>query len=169
MMLRLVAVTALTMLPLLSPVQAYEKASEARQEEVAKRGAQVMPFSLERTLHIFTKTKLCGIQQVIVKDQSDTGQIKPIREHLSKISKEFAQGNFSAPASIHGSDMRGLAELEKAKPGQLRIKYKELPDGAQITYSSASPELIDAIRRWFDAQLADHAGALPTRPERDRR
>jgi hypothetical protein len=158
MILRSMVVTALAMLLLLGPAQAYQKASKARQEEVAKRGAQVMPFSLERTLHIFAKTRSGGVQQVIAKDPSDTGQITLIREHLSMISKQFAQGNFSAPASIHGNDMPGLAELEKAKPDQLRIEYKELPDGAQITYSSASPELIVAIHRWFDAQLADHAG-----------
>jgi hypothetical protein len=168
-MLRLITAIALTMLLLLGPAQAYQKASKARQEEVAKRGAQVMPFSLERTLHIFAKTKTGGVQQVIAKDPSDTGQITLIREHLSMISKQFAQGNFSAPASIHGNDMPGLADLEKARPGQLRIEYKELPDGAQIAYSSASPEMVDAIHRWFDAQLVDHAGALPGPPERDRR
>ena len=165
MMLRFITCTALALLLFAAPVQSFEKASKARQEEVAKRGAKVMPFSLERTVHIFAKTESGGIQQVIVKDPSDTGQIKLIREHLSMISKEFAQGNFSAPASIHGSDMPGLAALEKARPDQLRIEYKELPDGAQIAYSSASPELIEAIHRWFDAQLADHAGALPNLPE----
>ena len=154
--------TLLTILPLAGPVQAYEKASKARQEEVAKRGAKVMPFSLERTVHIFAKTKSGGIQQVIAKDPSDTRQIMLIREHLSKISKEFAQGNFSDPARIHGNDMPGLSELEKARPGQLRITYKELPDGAQIEYLSDNKGLIDAIHRWFDAQLADHAGALPS-------
>jgi hypothetical protein len=61
-----------------------------------------------------------------------------------------------------------MAELEKAHPGQVRIEYKELPDGAQIEYSSDNPGLVKAIHRWFDAQLADHAGALPSRPERDR-
>ena len=99
------------------------------------------------------------------KDPSDTGQITLIRKHLSMISKEFAQGNFSAPASIHGSNMPGLAELEKARPDQLRIEYQELPDGAQIEYSSDAPGLVEAIHRWFDAQLADHAGyALPGMP-----
>jgi hypothetical protein len=169
MVLRLISVTALMMLLLAGPVQAFEKASETRQEGVAKRGAQVMPFSLKRTLHIFAKTMQGGIQQVVAKDPSDARQIELIREHLSKISKEFAHGNFSAPASIHGNDMPGLAELEKAKPGQLRIEYKVLPDGAQIAYSSASPELVDAIHRWFDAQLADHAGALPDLPEHHKR
>ncbi|MEJ2723355.1 MAG: aspartate carbamoyltransferase [Deltaproteobacteria bacterium] len=167
-MLKLFLCAAIAVSLLGTPAHASEKASKARQEEVAKRGAEVMPFSLERTLHIFTKTKGGGVQQVIVKDPSDTRQIKLIREHLSMISKEFAQGNFSDPASIHGSNMPGLKELEKARPGQLRIEYRELPDGAQIAYSSASSDLIDAIHRWFDAQLADHAGALPGRPGRNR-
>jgi hypothetical protein len=161
----LVTFTLLTMLLLAGPVQAFQKASKARQEEIEKRGAQVMPFSLERTVHIFAKTKSGGVQQVIVKDPSDTRQIMLIREHLSKISKEFAQGDFSDPARIHGNDMPGLSELEKARPGQLRITYKELPNGAQIEYSSDNTGLVDAIHRWFDAQLADHAGASPSIPE----
>ena len=156
---------ALSMLLFTGPVQAVEKASKARQEEIERRGARVMPFSLERTVHVFTKTKNGGIQQVIAKDKSDTGQITLIREHLSMISKQFGQGNFSAPASIHGSDMPGLAELEKARPDQIKIEYKEIPQGGQISYSATSSELIDAIHRWFDAQLADHAGALPGLPE----
>lgn len=162
MVIKFITCAALTVLLLAGPVQALEKASQARQEEVARRGAKVMPFSLELTLHIFTKTNYGGIQQVIVKDPSDTYQIRLIREHLRQISKEFAQRNFSAPAGIHGSDMQGLKELEKARPGQLRIAYSEIPKGAQIDYSSNDPALIDAIHRWFDAQLADHAGyAVP--------
>ena len=164
MVLKFITYMALTMLLTVAPAQAYKKASKARQEEVERRGAQVMPFNLERTLHIFEKTKSGGVQQVIVKNPSDIGQIKLIRKHLSMISKEFAQRDFSDPASIHGSNMPGLAELEKSRPGQLIIRYKELPDGAQIAYSSTNPKLIDAIHRWFDAQLADHAGALPGPP-----
>jgi hypothetical protein len=161
---RLMAVISVVMLLLVSPAQALQKANKARQQEVAKRGSQVMPFTLNSILHIFEKINSGGIQQVIVKDQSDTGQIRMIREHLIKISKEFARGDFSAPASIHGPDMPGLAELEKANSGQLRIEYQELPKDAQIEYSSDNPNLIDAIHRWFDEQLSDHAGALPGRP-----
>ena len=164
MLLRLITCSALAMLLSTAPAPAFQKASKARQEEIARRGAQVMPFSLKRTLHVFTKTKSGGIQQVIVKDPSDTGQIELIREHLSKISKEFAHGDFSEPAKIHGKDMPGLAELERAHPGQLRIAYKDIPKGGQIDYATDSPELVDALHRWFDAQLADHAGALPGSP-----
>jgi hypothetical protein len=138
-------------------VQAVEKASESRLDEVSKRGARVMPFSLEETTHIFTKKEKGGVQLVIVKNKADSGQIRLIREHLSKISKEFRRGDFSGPAEIHGEDMPGLAKLKAAKPGEIRIAYRELQGGAEIEYSSENPNLIEALHAWFDAQLSDHA------------
>ena len=139
------------------PAQVAGKASEARLDEVEQRGIHVMPFNLEQTTHVFSKTAEGGVQQVIVKNKSNIKQIKLIRAHLSKISREFAQGNFSDPEKIHGETMPGLAELKKAKMGQIKIEYSELPDGAQITYSTKLPNLISSIHQWFDAQLSDHA------------
>ena len=153
----------LTMLLIATSVGAVEKASEPRLDEVERRGAQVMPFSLEQTTHIFMKTDKGGLQQVIAKDNSNTEQIKLIQVHLSKISREFALGNFSDPAKIHGNEMPGLAKLKGAKPGQINIEYKELTNGAQIGYSADDPSLINAIHQWFDAQLSDHARhAIPS-------
>ena len=138
-------------------VEAGEKASESRLNEVQRRGEQVMPFSLEQTTHIFTKTAQGGVQQVIVNENADAGQIELIQTHLSTISGQFAQGNFSDPAKIHGDEMPGLAALKKARPGQIRIEYGELDKGARITYSAEDPNLIKAIHQWFDAQMSDHA------------
>jgi len=138
-------------------IHATEKADEKRLDEIAERGSHVMPFDLERTTHIFTQTPDGGIQQVIVKDKSDTKQINLIRAHLSEISNEFKYGNFSNPEKIHGTNMPGLAELKAAQPGQIQFEYDELPDGAQITYSTEVEKLKHAIHRWFDAQLSDHA------------
>jgi len=140
-----------------SPLLAVEEASKARRDEIARRGAEVMPFSLEQTTHIFTKTEKGGLQQVIIKEIPNTEQVKLIQVHLSKISREFAQGDFSDPAKIHGEDMPGLAELRKAKPGEIKIEYKELRNGAQINYATDDPALIEAVHQWFDAQLSDHA------------
>jgi hypothetical protein len=53
--------------------------------------------------------------------------------------------------------MAGLAELRKAKQGEISIVYKELSDGAEIDYATESPVLINAIHQWFDAQLSEHA------------
>ena len=134
-----------------------KKTNNARLDEVAQRGRHVMPFNLEQTTHVFSKTENGGVQQVIVKDQANSEQINLIREHLAKISNEFNHGDFSNPAKIHGNTMPGLSELTKAKQGQIKIEYKELPDGAEINYSSDYPGLINAIHQWFDAQLSDHA------------
>jgi len=139
------------------PADAAEKADEKRLDEVAARGSHVMPFDLGKTTHIFTQTPNGGVQQVIAKNKSDTGQINSIRAHLSEIYNEFKQGNFSNPEKIHGKDMPGLAELKAAQPEQIKFEYEELPDGAQITYSTKVEELKRAIHQWFEAQLSDHA------------
>jgi len=127
-----------------------------RQAEVAKRGADVMPFSLKATTHIFTKTADGGIQRVVAKSAADTEQIKLVREHLRDIRAQFRKGEFSGPTHIHGAEMPGLAELKAAKPGQIAIDYKDVDAGAELSYRTADARLVLALHRWFDAQLSDH-------------
>jgi len=143
---------------------AAEPSTEARLDEVAQRGAEVMPFNLERTLHVFSKTGQGGVQQVLAKEAADAEQIGLIRAHLRWEAARFARGDFTDPAAIHGEDMPGLAELRRAPPGQINVVYSELPLGAQIAYSARDPALIAAIHLWFEAQLSDHARhAVPGR------
>ena len=146
-------------------VYAQEKASEARLDEIAQKGVQIMPFNLDQTVHVFSKREDGGLQQVVVKNQSNVGQIKLIQQHLNEIANKFKQGDFSDPSKLHGDNMPGLAMIKKARPGEINIIYTELPDGAQIIYSSDKPALILAIHQWFDAQLSDHARhAMPNHP-----
>jgi hypothetical protein len=131
-------------------------ADKTRQEVVAERGADVMPFDLKATTHIFTKNRMGGIQQVVVKDASDIAQIGLIREHLKKITAQFSKGDFSDPTHIHGAEMPGLAELKAAQPAEIKIQYREFKTGAEIVYTTKNPKLVAALHQWFDAQLADH-------------
>ena len=126
-----------------------------RHEVVAARGAQVMPFDLEKTVHVFEKFNDGGLQKVVVKDPSNREQISLIQAHLKEESERFRRGDFSDPAKIHGQDMPGLAEL---RSGSLKIEvvYTPLPDGAEIRYTTKDPALLMAIHHWFDAQLSDH-------------
>lgn len=144
---------ALLAMPAALPANA---ADPARQAEVSARGAQVMPFDLKAATHIFAKTQDGGIQQVIARKAGDASQIRLIRAHLAMIADHFRQGNFAEPACIHGADMPGLAELREAKPGELVVRYRDLPDGGQIRYASGNPGLVRALHKWFDAQLSDH-------------
>jgi len=114
-----------------------------RQEEVAERGSEVMPFDLERTTHLFEKTVYGGLQQVL-SDDGDREQIALIQAHLQEETLQFQQGDFEDPAQIHGDEMPGLAVL-RADYGQIEVVYTPLSDGAQIDYKAETPELIAAI------------------------
>src|SRR5512140_2864033 len=76
-------------------------ADAARQGEVATRGADVMPFSLKATQHIFTKTGSGGTQTVVARNRADREQVRLVREHLREIQAQFRRGDFAAPAHIH--------------------------------------------------------------------
>lgn len=127
-----------------------------RQAEVAKRGKDVMPFTLAATTHIFTKGAEGGVQRVVAKNTSDTAQVTLVRKHLQEIREQFLKGDFSGPGHIHGQDMPGLAELKDAKPGQIDIAYKDITGGAELSYKTSVATLVAALHKWFDAQLSDH-------------
>jgi hypothetical protein len=128
---------------------------QTRQEVVEDRGADVMPFSLDATTHVFDATATGGTQRVVANDPRDREQIRLIREHLRREAAAFQRGDFGDPKSIHGHDMPGLAALEEGYE-RFEVIYRDLPDGARIDYRTTDPALAAAIRDWFDAQLSDH-------------
>ena len=128
---------------------------ETRQEEIAEKGAQVMPFDLEETTHIFEKTQTGGLQKVVADDPNDAEQVALIREHLEEEAAAFRRGDLSDPSQIHGEEMPGLKELE-AGAKKMDIRYSDLPDGAKIEYQTSEPALVAALHDWFDAQVSDH-------------
>ncbi len=126
-----------------------------RQAQVAARGAEVMPFDLEQTTHLFERLDDGGRQTVTAKDPSNEKQVALIQAHLRQEAEKFGRGDFSAPAKIHGDDMPGLAEL-KSGSGLIDIQYKDLPTGGEIRYTTGTPSLVKALHQWFMAQVSDH-------------
>ena len=132
-----------------------QKQTQTRQEYIHNRGVMVMPFDLNKTTHLFTKTDQGGVQKILVKDPQDTEQVELIRTHLQKEKELFDNGDFSDPSSLHGESMPGLSVLEQSAD-RLEVEYADLPDGAQLTYLTDDEEVIDALHIWFMAQLQDH-------------
>ncbi len=128
---------------------------DPREAAVATRGAKVMPFSLDATTHVFDVNQSGGTQRVIADDPSDSNQIRLIREHLRKEAAAFKRGDFADPAAIHGNAMPGLAAL-KAGFKDIDVRYRDLPNGAEISYRTDERRLAAAVADWFDAQLSDH-------------
>jgi hypothetical protein len=114
-----------------------------------------MPFDLDRTTHRFVKTATGGVQTVRADDPDDAGQVALIRGHLRDEAARFAAGDFGDPARVHGDGMPGLAALREGA-GRVRLRYADLPDGAELTYTTAEPGLVAALHAWFDAQVTDH-------------
>lgn len=137
------------------PTVARGQEHPSRQTMIHERGALVMPFDLDRTVHVFQQTKKGGVQQVRAKDPNDTEQIRLIQEHLREEAQRFAQGDFGDPANLHGHDMPGLQVLRHSAE-QLSVHYSDLPDGGEIVYQTNDPEVLDAVHEWFAAQLHDH-------------
>ena len=126
-----------------------------RQEAVAEAGAEVMPFPLDETTHIFTDTQSGGRQDVVADDPTHEVTIEAIRDHLAEEATKFQRGDFSDPEAIHGSAMPGPAAL-KAGFDQIDVELLETATGAAITYTTQDPELVSAIHLWFEAQNSDH-------------
>ena len=130
-------------------------ASPSRQEEVATKGAKIMPFDLEQTVHHFQPLENGGLQMVTVKDPSNSTQIALIQTHLKEEAEKFHRGDFADPAKIHGENMPGLAALQTGAQ-HINVQYTALPNRAQIRYSTKDPALVMALHQWFAAQRADH-------------
>jgi hypothetical protein len=126
-----------------------------RQAEVAERGAEVMPFDLDETTHRFEPTDDGLVQTVVADDPDDAEQVALVRSHLADEAERFAAGDLGDPASIHGGDMPGLAEIE-AGADRIEVEYADAPAGATITYATSEPGLVAALHDWAEAQVSDH-------------
>lgn len=80
-----------------------------------------------------------------------------IQQHLREEAAAFAQGRFSDPARIHGTEMPGLATLE-ANADRLDVEFRARLDGAELRYTTEDPVVLDALHDWFAAQTSDHQG-----------
>jgi hypothetical protein len=130
----------------------------SRQEEVAARGAEVMPFDLDRTTHRFDPRASGGVQTVVA-DEPDAEQVELVRSHLRDEAERFARGDFDDPMAIHGMEMPGLAELRAgAASGRVTIDYEDVPTGGRLTYHAGERTLVAALHAWFQAQVSDHGG-----------
>jgi hypothetical protein len=154
----LIAVAGLATLVLSHHARSHHAALAERHAIVAERGSTVMPFDQDASRHYFKPTPDGGTQVVLANDPKAAKQIKLIREHLAREAKRFAKGDFRDPAVIHGMDMPGLTILE-AHASKLRVTYTDERGGGTITYTASEPALVNAIHRWFAAQVRDHGAA----------
>ncbi|AGU49104.1 hypothetical protein VAPA_1c20000 [Variovorax paradoxus B4] len=156
---QLVAAAAAALIGVSVTSAAEPAVTTSRQEDVAHKGASVMPFDLARTTHFFDDTPDGGVETITANDPKDVRQTALIRSHLAIEARRFARGDFSDPARIHGQDMAGLTDLAHAGD-RLRVSYANVPAGARLTFASDDPAVVTAIHTWFAAQRSDHGAHM---------
>jgi len=144
-----------TLIALAPGCAASKQASPARRAEVAARGAEVMPFDLSKTRHVFESLPDGGLQTVRANDPSDAAQVRLIQAHLRAEADKFSRGDFADPMAIHGHAMPGIEELRRGAKA-IRVEYRPQNDGGRIRYATTDPALVAALHRWFEAQRMDH-------------
>lgn len=107
-----------------------------------------VPFSNHNSTQIFQKNTTGGIQQVVAKDPNDKALVAAVRSYLEAEAQRFGNGDYSGP-------FKGVRYLKAVKPGQISIIYRNVQAGAAIDYVGADAAAMDAIHKWFDAQLSD--------------
>lgn len=129
--------------------------AQTPQEHVHGMGQMVMPFDLNKTIHIFRMTDTGGVQSVVARDAQDKDQIGLIRQHLRHEAQAFQRGDYADPMALHGAAMPGVSELA-SHHAAIAVSYSELPLGAALTFTARDRHLVTEIHRWFGAQLSEH-------------
>jgi TusA-related sulfurtransferase len=123
--------------------------------EMNERGAQAMGFDQSKTTHHFRTLPDGGAIEVTVNDPSDTADLSAIRNHLTRIAREFSEGNFAAPVMTHGEMPPGSETMRKLK-AKIAYKYEELPAGARVRITTGSPEALRAVHEFVAYQIREH-------------
>jgi hypothetical protein len=114
-----------------------------------------MGFDLDKTTHHFYLYADGGAIDVSANDANDDTNIKAARAHLPHIAKMFGEGDFSAPALVHATNVPGTADLARLKD-RLTYRYEETPRGGRVNIHTSDPDALAALHQFLRFQIADH-------------
>jgi hypothetical protein len=122
---------------------------------VNRRGDAVMGFSHVKTTHHFLLKTDGGVIQVETNDANDGAGRDQIRRHLKHIAKKFSEGDFAAPALIHGQTPPGVSAMQSLT-AEIKYEFEELERGGRIRISTKNSEAVKAIHEFLRFQIKDH-------------
>lgn len=151
---------------------AQEKPAEKNQHnhadhgnEVMQNGEKAMGFSQTATTHHFLLMKDGGAIRVEVNDPLDTENRDKIRTHLTGIAAQFSEGIFKTPFAVHGQMPPGMPIMDELK-SEIKYKYEETENGAQVRISTENPKALAAIHDFLKFQIDEHKTGDPTSVEK---
>lgn len=132
------------------------------------RGAHVMGFDQDKTVHHFLLYDDGGAIEIGVKSPTDLANRDAIRSHLPHITTMFTDGNFDAPMLVHDTKrVPGIAVLT-ARKQTLTYRYVETPNGGRVDIVTADREALQALHEFLRYQIKEHrtgdSGTIAKRP-----
>ncbi len=127
---------------------------------VDQHGDAVMGFSHEKTTHHFLLSANGGSIEVTANDPKDEASILAIRSHLTKLAKQFSEGNFEAPMMVHQTTPPGVETMKASKA--IHYEYESLPSGGRVRLTTEDPQSIGAIHDFLRFQIEEHRTGDPT-------
>jgi len=124
-------------------------------DQVKQRGAQVMGFDQDATVHHFRLHPDGGAIDIAVKDDGDAANRDRVRSHLPHIAQMFGDGNFEAPMLIHDTNVPGTARMADLK-SRIRFVYVETPRGGRLDIFTSDAGALAAVHEFMRFQIADH-------------
>jgi hypothetical protein len=118
------------------------------------RGARVMGVDQYTSSHRF-ETLPDGGRIELQRDVDDSAGVRTIREHLQTIVRQFAAGDFSAAATVHGRVVPGTAEMH-ARRAVVRYEFRPLRRGGEVRITTRDPAAVRAIHEFLAFQRHDH-------------
>jgi hypothetical protein len=142
-------------IPLLIFSLVLQAAGHTHDQGVKARGAHVMGFDQDATVHHFRLHADGGSIDIAVKDASDAANRDAIRSHLPHIAQMFGDGNFDAPMLIHDTEVPGTKQMAALK-NRLRFVYVETPGGGRVDIFTTDAGAIAAVHEFMRFQIRDH-------------
>lgn len=148
----LLALATLSAAPAAACPQAAHHDSAFR--TLQNRGARVMGVDQNTSSHRFEALPDGGRIE-LQRDVDDSVGVRTIREHLQTIARQFAAGDFSAPATVHAREVPGAAEM-RARRDAIRYEFRPLPRGGEVRITTRDPAAVRAIHEFLALQRHDH-------------
>jgi hypothetical protein len=149
-------ITLFVLAVLLTGQQISEPAGrQERQQGVHDRGAHVMGFDQDKTVHHFRLHPDGGSIDIAVTDGGDAANRDAIRSHLPHIAQRFGDGNFEAPMLIHATGVPGTKRMAELK-SRLRYIYVETAGGGRLDVFTTDADALAAVHEFMRFQIRDH-------------
>jgi hypothetical protein len=159
----LVTLGALSSFPRTAASQAHEPSAHRRESRshpdsafkaLQSRGKQVMGVDQYSSTHRF-EALADGGRIELQRDVDDSAGVRTIREHLRTIARQFAEGDFSASATVHARTVPGTAVM-RARRTSIRYQFRPLPRGGELRITTRDPAALRAVHEFLAFQRGDH-------------